>query len=275
MKHAFWLTGLLLAMAALGPTPAGADTGSVVWFELLTEDAEAARTFYGELLGWQAEPARARAVVLRDDGRRIGGIAEITDQMPEVTESVWLVGIEMPRLERALEAAVEAGGTVLREITEVPGQGRWAVIRDPQGAEVVLVDPVVELGGGTPDHGSFVWAELWTDDVDAASAFYATVLGYDSAATDRGSRPYTVMSAGGEARAGVVRLPEGDLEPAWAAYVRVDDLAAALVRVESLGGRVALAPREDFGDGRIALIADPTGAVLFLVEPPEKAPENR
>jgi hypothetical protein len=48
------------------------------------------------------------------------------------------------------------------------------------------------------------------------------------------------------------------------AYVRVADPAATAARAAQLGGRVLIAPRSDLRNGTLALIADPTGAVLAL-----------
>jgi uncharacterized protein len=46
--------------------------------------------------------------------------------------------------------------------------------------------------------------------------------------------------------------------------VRVADPSASALRAQRLGGRVLLAPRADVRNGSVALIADPTGAVLAL-----------
>jgi len=111
-----------------------------------------------------------------------------------------------------------------------------------------------------------VWAELWTDDVDAAADFYAKVIGYGQSKVERNGEKYRVFKFGEEIRAGLVKIPTEleNLEPGWAAYVGVENLTATMVRVRELGGRVIFASEDNPVRGAVALIADPAGAVLFV-----------
>ena len=66
-----------------------------------------------------------------------------------------------------------------------------------------------------------------------------------------------------------------DIAPRWAPYVGVTDLRGILVRVWQERGQVLREPAEiDFaaaGANRVALIADPSGAALFLYQLDERA----
>ena len=139
---------------------------------------------------------------------------------------------------------------------------------------ILIGTPSRELGGPRAA-GNFVWAELWTDDLDAAADFYAAVLGFARRSVDRPGGSYTVFSAGDAPQAGLVETQEAEVEPTWAAYIAVSDLAATVNRVDALGGRVLIEPAEDFTGGRVSLIADPTGAALFIAQLPdhEEAPK--
>jgi predicted enzyme related to lactoylglutathione lyase len=258
------IAGLGVAFGA-----AAADQGQPLWLDLVTEDADAAASFYEDLLGWEIVPGREADLLVRNGGRDIAAIYQISDEMPNASESQWLVGIVTDDLESSVEAARSAGGTVLREITDVPGSGRYAVLRDPQGAVVLVGTPSRDLGGPRA-HGNFVWAELWTDDLDAAAAFYAKLLGYQRRSVDRPAGSYTVFSAGDAPQAGLVGTPDAEVKPAWAPYIAVSDLAATVARVDDLGGEVVIAPADDFAGGNVALIADPTGAALFLAQLPDE-----
>ena len=72
------------------------------------------------------------------------------------------------------------------------------------------------------------------------------------------------------ARAGVFRLPDSkkDVPPNWLPYVFVTDPAGLAARVPGLGGRVLLAPRSELRKGTLAVVADPTGAVVALQKYP-------
>ncbi len=260
-------TALVLGCLGVAFWASAADHGQPLWLDLVTEDADAAATFYHDLFGWQIGPGRDGNLVVRNGGQDIAAIYQISDEMPNASESQWLVGIVADDLERSVDAARAAGGTVLREITQVPGSGRYAVLRDPQGAVVVFGTPSRELGGPRAA-GNFVWAELWTDDLDGAARFYAATLGYVRRDLDRPDGAYTAFETGDTPRAGLVELPDGNARPAWAPYIAVSDLAATVARTKALGGRVLIEPSPEFAGGRVALIADPTQAALFIAQLP-------
>jgi len=255
---------ILGSLLAAGPSFA-AEQGEALWLDLITEDSDAAAKFYTQLFGWEAVARPDGSSIISHQGRDIAGLFQINNEMPNASESQWLVGIVTDDLESSVASARLAGGSILRKITEVPGSGRYSVIRDPQGALLIVVSPSRESGGpGQP--GFVVWVELWTDDVDAAAEFYRKVLGYQRRDIERPGGAYTVLETGGTPRAGLVPTPNEDVKPVWAPYIGVADLPATLVRTAELGGRVVLEPKADFGGGRVALIEDPDHAMIFLVQ---------
>ena len=251
---------LLLTTAAFA-----GDHGQPLWFDLLTEDTKAAAPFYEGLFGWEIGPVQGQIRRISHDGRNIGGLIQISNEMPNRSESQWLVGVVVDDLAKAVESARAAGGIILRDVTKVEGSGDYAVIRDPQGAILIIGTPVREIGGPRED-GNFVWVELWTDDLDASADFYKNVIGYERNTVEGPDGSYTVFETVGEPRAGLVPTPNEDARPIWAPYIGVTDLAATLKRTTELGGKVILTPRADFGGGRVALIEDPTNAMVFVVQ---------
>jgi len=260
------LTMVSISEGAGGATGPGAFLGS----DLLTENAVTAAAFYGELFGWDVEKVREDSYAIHHQGRLIASVSKIDNGDPEVNESFWVVGIAVADLDKAVNAATRMGAEIREPVTIVEGYGRFAVIADPQGAPVMLID--IEQGskpiGGTTGPGSWVWAELWTNDVDAAANFYAKVIGYSQTEVERRDEKYRVFKFGEEIRAGLVKIPPEleNLEPGWAAYVGVENLADTLTRVHELGGRVIFASEDNPVRGAVALIADPAGAVLFVHE---------
>lgn len=118
--------------------------------------------------------------------------------------------------------------------------------------------------GDPPDRrgvdNEWVWAELWTRDPGRAKRFYGTVAGYESRdiqESDDGS--YTVLFNGGKPKTGIVELPWEDVLPHWLPYLRVADVGETIARIERAGGRVLLAPGEEYDDGTVAIVSDPTG----------------
>ena len=108
-----------------------------VWVELHTADAEKAKKFYTDLLGWKLQPMgdMPYTLILGDQGG-VGGItANPTHANPKPH---WLTYIGVPNLDAATKKAKSLGAAVKEENVPVPGAGRFTIIVDPTGAEVAL-----------------------------------------------------------------------------------------------------------------------------------------
>ena len=111
------------------------------------------------------------------------------------------------------------------------------------------------------------WFELHTREYDATLDFYRDVFGWTTeVASDTPEFRYTTLAIDGEQLAGVMDasafLPEG-VPAGWSVYFRVADTDLALSEVVALGGEVLMGA-EDTPYGRLATVADPTGAVFKL-----------
>jgi hypothetical protein len=119
-------------------------------------------------------------------------------------------------------------------------------------------------------HGTFIWTELLTGDVEAAAALYAKLAGwtFERHATPDGA-PYLVASANGRPAAGIMGLDTlpPDAPPHWFAYLGVDDVDASCAQIESLGGRIEKKPFDIPEVGRIAVVFDAQGACFGLMTP--------
>jgi len=74
-----------------------------------------------------------------------------------------------------------------------------------------------------------------------------------------------VLATGGIARASLIALPKYAADPGWLPFVQVDDVAATVRTATALGGTILLVPRPDLLNGHVAVIADPHGGVLGVV----------
>jgi predicted enzyme related to lactoylglutathione lyase len=114
---------------------------------------------------------------------------------------------------------------------------------------------------------------LATSDVAAAKAFYTSLFGWQEEDLDAGvAGVYTVLRRSGKAVAIVYRQqPEAraaGAPPHWTSYISVEDADATAARAAQLGGgAVFRAPFDVLDAGRVAAIADPTGAVVSLWQP--------
>jgi hypothetical protein len=253
------------------PEPTGEyHPGKFVWYDLLTEDLDRAKRFYGELLGWEFEdePDDDYATVLLR-GRPIGGMA-VVERREESSISQWVSWLSVPDVDEAVQRAESAGADILRGPEELEGRGRFAVLTDPQGALLALVRSATgDPADREPDYGSWFWTELWTDDVPAATSFYDNLTQWErSTAGEAVLEDYIVFRREDRPRAGVIEIEWEGVRPHWLPYIRVRDPAAIAARVESLGGRVVLEPSPDIRNGSVGLVLDPSGAVFAIQQWP-------
>ncbi|HSQ70341.1 MAG TPA: VOC family protein [Steroidobacteraceae bacterium] len=281
-KRARWAAYLAAALAAAGLVAACGTTGGgkadgvataqgangeFVWRDLVTSDPAAARRFYGELLGWTFEETTAFGrpyLLAKQDGRYVGGIVQMSSGNDR-GGSQWLSYMSVANVESALGAVEAAGGRRILGPVEVSGVGRAALVWDSQGAPLGLAEVGERLDGmaSGDGNGEFFWMEYLANDVPAALAFYKDLAGYEVEAHAATAVPYYLLKSG-SAQAGLFQNPVAGVTPNWLAYVRVADPAALAAKVPSLGGRVIIAPSSGLRDGTLAVIADPTGAVIAL-----------
>ncbi|WP_375397184.1 VOC family protein [uncultured Sphingomonas sp.] len=120
--------------------------------------------------------------------------------------------------------------------------------------------------------GRPIWYELMTSDTAAAKAFYSHVIGWTTTAF--GGSPeigdYTIWSAdaGQSGVGGMMKAPDGmDAPPAWYCYLHVADVDAACAAIAAAGGVVHRPGMDLPGVGRIAFVADPQGALFYVMTP--------
>jgi len=120
--------------------------------------------------------------------------------------------------------------------------------------------------------GRFCWEELMTTDVASAISFYGKVGGLKSekAAFDPN---YTVFKGAGGNMGGVMALPaeakQGGTPPMWMSYIGTDNTDETARRIAQFGGTVHKQPWDIADGGRIAIVADPQGAVFALYSNPK------
>ena len=264
------LAAAIAALAMVLPASAqqGAPApGTFIGADLITEDAEAASGFYAALFGWDVEKVEDGGYRINHKGRLIGSISQI-DGSQDVDRSFWLVALAVNDLKQSMRSAGENNATVYEKITKVKDLGRYAVIGDAEKAPVMFIQSGKTPIGGTEGPGAWVWAELWTDDIEKAATFYADVVGVGHDTTDRGGEDYHLFTSQGKPRAGIVKIPVEleRVDPGWAPYVGITDIAATLAKAKKLGGRVILGETEHPAAGSVALILDPVGAALFVYQ---------
>ena len=125
--------------------------------------------------------------------------------------------------------------------------------------------------------GRFVWFELMTTDVAGAKAFYKQVIGFETEPFPMGDGTYEMWKTpNGTNIGGIMVLPEEakamGAPPHWLGNLCVANVDAAVAKAKAHGAAVHMGPFDVPSVGRVAIIADPTGAHLALYQPADQAP---
>jgi predicted enzyme related to lactoylglutathione lyase len=259
--------------------PGMANSGDLVWYELLTSDPKAAIAFYTEVVGWKPEAwGTAEYTMWTAAQGPLGGVTLLPEMAKKMgAPPYWQANISVDDLDATLDKVKQLGGKIY--VTEdVPEVGRLAVIADPQGAVIALVEPKTPMAAhDRTKPGEFSWHELYTTDHEAAFAFYQQIAGWERLGEfDMGPMgKYLLWGRGGQQLGGMMTKPQGMKAPdgrevptAWMFYVTTADLDAALARATAGGARVLNGPMPVPGGQRIVQLLDPQGAVFALVTPP-------
>jgi predicted enzyme related to lactoylglutathione lyase len=244
--------------------------GTFCWVELSTTDQEAAKSFYGALLGWQADdrPVGDEGYVysmMQVGGDNVAAIATQPDQQREAgVPPLWNSYVSVEDADASAARAGELGATVHAPPFDVMDVGRMAVIQDPQGAFFMLWQPKAHFGASLVNApGALVWNELNSPDLDASSAFYSQLFGWTIAPFEGSPEPYLSIKVGEANNGGIRPLTPPGTPPHWLAYFGVEEIDAALAQVKELGGNVLAGPI-DIQIAKIGIVQDPQGAVFAL-----------
>ncbi|MEZ0342130.1 VOC family protein [Mycobacterium sp. pV006] len=242
--------------------------GAPIWIDLGTSDLDKAQQFYGAVFGWTFESAGPEyggyVNAFRDD-RPVAGLMANDPQWN--APDGWTVYLHTADIAATVEAATTAGGINCMPPMEVPDKGWMAIVTDPADGVFGLWQPTGHRGYELfNEHGAPAYFQLTTRDYAGALDFYRTVFGWETTVeSDTDDFRYSTASFDGEALLGVMDgsvLP-GDAPSVWTVFLAADDVDKTVQLVVDNGGSVVRAA-EDTPYGRLAALADPTGAQFNL-----------
>ena len=246
--------------------------GKVIWADLVTPDLRQAEDFYAGLFGWSFRPATGDSnfAVATLDGRPIAGIVQRPMPGEQKRQPAWLTFIAVRDVAAAQRSVKANGGKILSPARDYPMRGRQAVIADPDGAVFAVL---ASSSGDPPDvlaePGEWIWSSLLVKNPARETGFYRALFGYEVFDLDSAdASKHMILASDDYARAGLHSLPEGSAQrhPHWLNFIRVQDVGAAVAKAVHLGGKILVDPRSDRQGGQIAVVADPSGAPVGLME---------
>ena len=133
-----------------------------------------------------------------------------------------------------------------------------------------MAEQASEMAGwDMPQPGSFCWTEIASNNADECMAFYKTVFGWEFKGGDAApGLDYREFTTGGDRPAGGLY----QIDPSWfgdnpppphfMTYVAVDDVDENAKLATDLGATIIRGPMDIPNVGRMAIIQDPTGAMI-------------
>ena len=251
------------------PSPTPIPAGEPIWTDLITPMPEQSRDFYAALFGWeyQISPEMGGYANAHINGNNAAGISPPPPQGMDGTPS-WRIYFAADDIYADAERIKSLGGRAMFEPMQIGDRGHMGV----------FADPVIAMFGLWQDdqHGGFaayqgpgrlVWAEINTRDSAAALAFYSSLL--NATSEQMPEMDYHTLHHGGEGFAGVSGFAqnwEAVDAGGWMVYFYTPDVDKTAQVAQQHGGKVLVEPW-DTPYGRMAVIADPAGAVFSVMTP--------
>ncbi len=246
---------------------ATADSTTHVWIDLVTPDLEQSKNFYGKLLGWTYSESNhngIKNVLIHNGSRTIGSMYEVD----KADASAWIPAAPTNSgdLRAKSESLLKKDAKVALKTMSVPGRGLQIVMEGPQGEEFSLISDNNYIDPNTSSSASGNWmgAELWASDVTSARSFYEFAFNANLIERQYQGKPYWFFEINGKQMAGMIQNPISNQSTQWVPYVYFRDPASLASQVESMGGHVIAAPSPKLRNGNLAIIQDPSGAILCV-----------
>jgi predicted enzyme related to lactoylglutathione lyase len=248
--------------------------GRFVWYELMTTDVEAAKAFYGKVVGWGMRDAAVPGMsytLLTIGEASVGGLVQLPEDARRLgAEPRWLGYIAVNDVDATTRRVEQLGGAVHVQPADIPDIGRFSVVADPQAATLALVK-WLKPGQAETDEldkpGRVGWHELLAADGEKAFPFYGELLDWQRATSEIDpASTYQPFIVAAQTIGGMFTKPPMVPMPFWLYYFNIGDIGAAVEHVKTLGGQILEGPVDLPGGSRVARCADPQGAMFALIE---------
>ena len=244
--------------------------GDFCWMELGTSDQDGAKKFYSSLFGWVANdmpmgPAAVYTIWRLQDRDCAAGYTLTAEE--QGIPPHWNLYIAVENADAAAGKAASLGAKVLAPAFDVFDAGRMAVIQDPTGAIFIVWQANKNTGIRiSMEPGTFCWADLSTGDPEGAKKFYSAMFGWEISPGEKDPSGYLHIKNGDRFIGGVppAHVRDPNTPPHWLVYWYVADVDASAAKAKELGETFYVPPMSIEGVGRMAIMADPQGAVSAI-----------
>lgn len=259
-----------------------AHLGAISFIELAANDVEQQGRFYAELMGWSPVPLSDDQTVMMFDNRAVAGIRALQPDAPQGASS-WFMYVNVDDVDRACARALALGGAELQAPTDLDGTSRVAVISDPSGAPMCVIEGAqFDTAAPFDEPGAPCWFEEVSTDAAASVGFYEEIFEWHAVQDEQSPlgrwiflRVADVNKVESEEPVSVA--PIGDImqfppdipagaQSRWQVLFSIHtDIGTFIERATALGGEIQLGPLDTpFGAG--CMLTDPGGAEFIAVD---------
>jgi predicted enzyme related to lactoylglutathione lyase len=239
--------------------------GKLIWADLYTGDVNASLDFYTKTFGWSVKKFGkddAKYHLLYDGEQPIAGVLARPANRNKTENSLWIGSFSTENVQIVVNNAAENNATILLQPHDFALYGKRAVIADPQGGIIGLLDIDADNNVHQKISNKWDWAQLFSVDTNKAADFYQRSFNYRiEKVTPQQDSLYLIQQD--EIRASIVKLPTAfEQRDRWVNFVVVTSLTTTLAAATKNGAGIIYQPEGD----TFAIIADPNGALLGLTE---------
>jgi len=247
--------------------------GRFIWYELVTPDVEGAKTFYGDVVGWNSIESSAFGTaytLFTSEKTPVSGLLKLPDDARQHgVRPSWTGYVGVDDVDATADRVRQLGGAIYVPPTEIANVSRFSVVADPQSATVALLKWLKSERVRDADIGALGrvgWHELLATDWQKAWVFYSALFGWQKVLADTDVMgTYQLFSDGAEIAGGMFTKPVTVPAPFWLYYFNISDVDEAANRVTERGGQVINGPIEVPDGCWIFQCTDPQGAIFGLV----------
>ncbi|MFJ3307122.1 VOC family protein [Streptomyces sp. NPDC086549] len=244
--------------------------GTPCWADAMFSDVEAAKSFYGEVLGWtfgESSSEYGHYTQAYADGK---AVAAVVPPMPgQEGQSQWCLYFASPDAAATADSIRDNGGDVLMEPMRVGEFGTMCLAREPSGAVFGVWQAGTHEGfEATAVPGAYCWGEVFTREPEQADTFFSAVFPYTAKQIDDASVDFRMFDIGENTVLGRMKMTD-DFPPEVPSYINVyftvADCDEAVAKATKLGAVLRFGPMSS-PFGRFAALSDPQGANFSVID---------
>ncbi|WFB36131.1 VOC family protein [Kiritimatiellota bacterium B12222] len=267
MKNILLLLGMSALLSAcvsphkIPPLESSHEPNAFVWHDLVSNEPETSKHFYGNLFGWSFEKQDKNYSIIYDEAhKRLGGLIDNTVDSPQQQNALWLCVIQVEDILLATDHILVNGGAMIKQPVEIPDRGIVAVFADENGAILQMVQP--SKTDKVNESPLWVWHELISQSPERSAKWYTKVFGLEMEKAETDDRYF--LKKGDTLIASISKNPFEDTRDQWIPVLSVQDFDSIVKKAVAKGGKIIPLPSPKTSPKKLALMLDPNNAPLVL-----------